>query len=516
MRIVRSLQLGMAAMVLLATACSDAAGEADRIPVIVDYSPTVSDVGALLYLLSNPVVDVVAVTLPVTGEAGCELGLEVTLGILAMFELGDIPVACDADRPAHAGEWPEGFIGGNDALALGLPDPIGQPDPRPAHQLIADVAAAADSPVVLYAVAPLTNVARALDATPELTQKIDRIVIMGGAVDSAGNVADTGAEWNLWIDVPAAARVLASSVPVTLVPLDATDDVPTPGFWDLDLQQVEQSKAVEYLAAMVRAFPATTSGFFYLWDELAAAVAAGEELVDLEQVPLVVVAEPGPNFGSTVREPSGRVVTVATAVPDPDAFYDHFLAILAGAPATGRGSLQLDSSEVPTTLGADSTPQEVLAFWLVAGLSGNADAAAAAVAPNAPWPGLGGSADGFVLGSAPYQAFGTELACSEAGRVALCSATWNDLWIAANPDIDRGWMRVRAAIRDGLIAEFVDVSFSPEVTTAFDEHLSWLAEAQPDQLTRACGIDAASASCSRLLIDTAEEWVASRQLVPAP
>ena len=41
-------------------------------PVIVDYSPTVSDVGGLMYLLAHPRVDVIAISLPVTGEAGGE------------------------------------------------------------------------------------------------------------------------------------------------------------------------------------------------------------------------------------------------------------------------------------------------------------------------------------------------------------------------------------------------------------------------------------------------------------
>jgi catechol 2,3-dioxygenase-like lactoylglutathione lyase family enzyme len=42
------------------------------IPVIVDYSPTVSDVGGFLYLLSHPGVEVIAVSLPETGMAGCD------------------------------------------------------------------------------------------------------------------------------------------------------------------------------------------------------------------------------------------------------------------------------------------------------------------------------------------------------------------------------------------------------------------------------------------------------------
>ena len=295
------------------------------IPLIVDYSPTASDVGALLYLLSHPNIDVLAITLPVTGEAGCQLGADVTLGILAMLERENIPVACDSDRPVGAKEWPAEFLTGHEALTFGLPDPVSVLDPRPAHQLISDVVAASERTVTLYAVAPLTNVARALQVHPETKDRIDRVVIMGGAVDAGGNVQGTDAEWNLWIDAPSAASVFASGAPITLVPLDATNDVLVPDLWQSDLEAAEQSDAVGYLTALVGTFPAVTSGFYYFWDELAGAVAAGEDLVVAEEVGLVVTDD-----GSTVRDPAGVPVVVATGVGDPAGFYAHFLSTISG------------------------------------------------------------------------------------------------------------------------------------------------------------------------------------------
>jgi inosine-uridine nucleoside N-ribohydrolase len=95
----------------------DDEGGTPRQRVIVDYSPTVSDVGALLYLLTSPDVEVVAITLPVTGEARCDLGMEVTLGVLALLGREDVPVACDPDRPEDAGEWPIEFLTGMDSLS---------------------------------------------------------------------------------------------------------------------------------------------------------------------------------------------------------------------------------------------------------------------------------------------------------------------------------------------------------------------------------------------------------------
>lgn len=499
---------------MLATACSTgSAPDASVVPVVIDYSPTVSDVGALIYLLSEPEVDVIAVTLPATGEAGCETGLEVTLGILAMFDRNDIPVACDPTIPAHANEWPQAFIGGNDALALALPDAVSEPDPRPTTQLIAEVVAAAENPVVLFAVAPLTNVANALDHDPSLVENLEQIVIMGGAVDAPGNVSGTGAEWNVWIDVPAAAAVISSGAAVTLVPLDATNDVPTPGLWELDIRELPTSPPTEYLAAMLAVFPTATSGSFYLWDELAAGVAAGHTLTTNETITITVVEEAGPDFGKTTRDPEGRPITVAFSVPDPAAFYRHFLTTIAGEPVDPRSILSVSRPE-DVAIGPEASPESILAFWVMAALAGDTARATEVVTSDAGWPGIAAglaeSPDVFVAGSGPYGAFNINLTCSAAAELALCDGTWNDKWLSANPEIDQGRIRVKAAIADGRIHDFEEVSFNTEIGAAFDSHLSWLATAYPDRLQDSCGTDGASVACSDLLVSTAAEWVAER------
>lgn len=485
-------------------------GSSERLPVIVDYSPTVSDVGALLYLLSHPEVEVVAITLPGAGEAGCELGLEVTLGILAMFERDDVPVACDPDLPEGAETWPEEFLAGMENLTFGLPEATSTPDDRVAHQLIAEIIAASDGPVVLYAVAPLTNVARALDEHPEAANGIDRIVIMGGAVDAPGNVPGSDAEWNLWIDVPSAARVVASQVAVTLVPLDATNDVPVPALWQKSLDEAEQTEAIAYLGNLVRAFPAVTSGFFYLWDELAASVAAAENVIEGEELALIVVEDPGAGYGSTKRDSEGTPVSVANAVPDPQGFYAHFLSTLSDGLVETPTPVALDESSAPDSVDASSSPEEVLAFWLFNAIAGDVEAAAPVVAPGAPWPGFTPSADAFVEGAAPYASFDIEMSCTSAADVALCEATWNDLWMAEIPELDRGDLRAQAEVVDGLITAFREFVVGAEVRAAFDGHAAWLEAEHPDRFGAMCGIDPASSACSQLFVDSVSDWVAGR------
>lgn len=78
-----------------------------------------------------------------------------------------------------------------------------------------------DEKMTIVAVAPLTTEAILLKTFPEVTSKIERIIIMGGAVKVPGN-ATPYAEFNIYQDPEALEVVLQSGVPVVIVPLDIT------------------------------------------------------------------------------------------------------------------------------------------------------------------------------------------------------------------------------------------------------------------------------------------------------
>ena len=74
--------------------------------------------------------------------------------------------------------------------------------------------------VVLVPTAPLTNVALLLERHPDVHERIERIVWMGGAIGE-GNVTPA-AEFNAFVDPEAAAAVFASGIPITMIGLDVT------------------------------------------------------------------------------------------------------------------------------------------------------------------------------------------------------------------------------------------------------------------------------------------------------
>lgn len=73
----------------------------------------------------------------------------------------------------------------------------------------------------ILAISALTLVAKALDAGRPITD----VVWMGGAVACGGNMTPA-AEFNAWLDPEASDRVLSSGVPLSIVPLDVTLQVP--------------------------------------------------------------------------------------------------------------------------------------------------------------------------------------------------------------------------------------------------------------------------------------------------
>lgn len=82
----------------------------EGMPVVLDYSPTISDIGALLYLASHPDVDLLAVTLPERGESDCDLGVRHTLSLLAIADQHDVPVGCGVEPPLVGDrDWPDEF-----------------------------------------------------------------------------------------------------------------------------------------------------------------------------------------------------------------------------------------------------------------------------------------------------------------------------------------------------------------------------------------------------------------------
>lgn len=296
----------------------DATPTAALTPLIIDSDMISDDWMATLFVLNNPQFDVKAITVTGAGFADCEAGVRAALGMLALTNHSGVPVSCGSEDPlvgdnAPPAEWMTTI---ETVEALGLPEG-GEPAEEDAVALFTSTIQDSPEPVTVLALGPLTNVASALEADPELVDKIERMVVMGGAVDVDGSfVSDenASAEWNIYSDPHAARLAFESGVPITLVPLDATNEVPvTPEFVE-KLEAEKSTPAAEFVAQLLaNNAESIESGSYYFWDPLAAVVLANPDLVTLTPRNVTVVDVPGdPEDGRTKPADDGAEILVAT------------------------------------------------------------------------------------------------------------------------------------------------------------------------------------------------------------
>jgi inosine-uridine nucleoside N-ribohydrolase len=193
----------------------------DAVPVLVDTDLAPDDLAALALLVRHPGVEVVAITVPLTGQLGC-VGRGLVADLYEGLGTPPPPLACgDTSRGPDGVAFPQGWTMG----AIGSSGLAGDHDPTSltpvaasAAELIARMARRHDR-LQVVALGPLTELATVLRRRPEAYARLAGIITMAGSVDSESH-ADGVAEWNAGADPLPLAEVVAGPVPVTIVPDD--------------------------------------------------------------------------------------------------------------------------------------------------------------------------------------------------------------------------------------------------------------------------------------------------------
>ncbi|MEN8683606.1 nucleoside hydrolase, partial [Marivita sp.] len=191
--------------------------------IIIDTDPGQDDAVAILLALASPddleVLGITAVAgnvpLPLTQKNAriiCELaGKSDTL----VFAGCDAPMA----RKLVTAEHVHGKTGLDGPT---LPDPtMPLQDEHAVDFIIETLRAQDEGTVTLCPLGPLTNIAVALNRAPDIADRIQEIVLMGGAYFEVGNITPA-AEFNIYVDPEAAKVVFACGAPITVMPLDVT------------------------------------------------------------------------------------------------------------------------------------------------------------------------------------------------------------------------------------------------------------------------------------------------------
>jgi len=146
----------------------------DAQPLIIDSDMAPDDWMAILYLLQQSEVEVKAITVAGTGEAHCAPGVQNARNLAALAGRGAIPVACGRETPllgdhAFPPDWREAVDG---LLGLSLPANPASAYEGSAVELLTRVVEESPEMVQLLTLGPLTNVAEAIEARPELVRNL--------------------------------------------------------------------------------------------------------------------------------------------------------------------------------------------------------------------------------------------------------------------------------------------------------------------------------------------------------
>jgi purine nucleosidase len=199
--------------------------------------------------------------------------------------------------------------------------------PESGQDFMVRVLREAIEPVTLLITGPLTTLAVALDAGPDIEAKIQQLVWMGGALNVRGNVAidlepgqDGSAEWNAYWDAEAIDRVWQTQIPIVMCPLDITNNVPvTPDF----IRKLAKQRRYPLSDLAGQCYSLVIPQNYYFWDVLATAYLGHPEFFQLREWETAIVTK-GRSQGRTKVEAGGRKIQALDRV-DVDRFYAYIL-----------------------------------------------------------------------------------------------------------------------------------------------------------------------------------------------
>lgn len=187
----------------------------DRPSIILDCDPGHDDVVAIV--VAAHTTDLLGIT-TVAGNAPLERTTYNACVMRDMLELA-VEIHSGASRPLVAEPLSAAYVHGESGLdGAELPIPRRGADSGDAVAFIIE-SCRADEGIWLVPTGPLTNIALALRAAPDLVRRIAGISLMGGG--TFGNRTPM-AEFNVWADPEAAAIVFGCGAPLTMAGLDVT------------------------------------------------------------------------------------------------------------------------------------------------------------------------------------------------------------------------------------------------------------------------------------------------------
>ena len=195
-------------------------------PIIIDCDPGQDDAVALFLAMSSPdELEILGIT-AVAGNVPLHLTERNARVMCDVAGRSDIPVFAGAEKPLIREAISAEYIHGETGIdGMDVFDPETPLQSRHAVDfLLETLAGAAPASITLVPTGPLTNIAAAIVADPQIIENVAEIVLMGGAMREGGNRTPS-AEFNILADPHAADIVFSCGRPLTVMGLDVTHKV---------------------------------------------------------------------------------------------------------------------------------------------------------------------------------------------------------------------------------------------------------------------------------------------------
>lgn len=194
-----------------------------RRKIIIDTDPGQDDAVAILLALGSPTEIEVLGIVAVAGNVGLKQNAKNALQVVELCGKIDTPVYAGCEGPMRRKLVTAEYVHGKTGLdGPTLPEPkIKLREQHGVDFIIETIRREPEKTVTLCALGPLTNLGMAFVKAPDIKERVQEIVLMGGGLFEGGNVTPA-AEFNIFVDPEAADIVFHSGIPITQVPLDVS------------------------------------------------------------------------------------------------------------------------------------------------------------------------------------------------------------------------------------------------------------------------------------------------------
>ncbi|TPW30133.1 nucleoside hydrolase [Martelella alba] len=191
--------------------------------IIIDTDPGQDDAAAILLALASPEEICVLGITAVAGNVPLSLTERNARIIAELAGRADVPVFAGCDRPIARPLVTAEHVHGKTGLdGPELAEPTMPLQAQHAVDFIIETLRNEPSgTVTLCPLGPLTNIATAFQKAPDIVERVQEIVLMGGGYFEGGNITPA-AEFNIYVDPEAADIVFSAGIPLVMMPLDVT------------------------------------------------------------------------------------------------------------------------------------------------------------------------------------------------------------------------------------------------------------------------------------------------------